>query len=427
MLGWEFPPLFSGGLGIATLGIVQALREKATIKLIVPSHTGSMSMPNVSIIGLNRVTAAELHQEQIHFQHELRNTELYSIPLTVSPYHHINKEITRNSLDQFDEDLTRDNTFETVHSLFSDNEVYGWNVMRKMHHYTQLAEKIAEDGDFDVIHAHDWITFTAGINIKTRTGKPLVLHVHSLETDRAGEHTRNEIYDLEKKAMRIADRVVSVSQFTKNQIQQHYGIDPEKITVIHNGIALGNTTRKAHQLRDKLVVFLGRLTHQKGPEFLLETAEKVTRVYPRVKFIVAGTGDQLAHILETSAYKKLGSKFIFTGFLSKAKVDELLSMADVYFMPSVSEPFGITALEAIHHHVPSVLSVQSGAAEVINASLKAEFWDTDKYANYIYALLKYNTLHRELSDRARIELESLTWAHTAEKILNVYQGVTSIK
>ena len=223
----------------------------------------------------------------------------------------------------------------------------------------------------------------------------------------------------------MADRVLSVSQFTKNQIQHHYDIDPAKIRVVHNGIALGNVARKAHKLRDKLVVFLGRLTHQKGPEFLLETAEKVTRVYPRVKFIVAGTGDQLAHILETSAYKKLGSKFIFTGFLSKARVDELLSMADVYFMPSVSEPFGITALEAIHHNVPSVLSMQSGAAEVIKASLKAEFWDTDKYANYIYALLKYNALHQELSDHARIELESLTWAHTAEKILNVYQEVTS--
>ena len=144
-----------------------------------------------------------------------------------------------------------------------------------------------------------------------------------------------------------------MSQFTKDQIVKHYDIDPSKIDVIHNGIDPGEMPRKPHELRDKLVVFLGRLTHQKGPEFLLETAEKVSKVYPRVKFVVAGTGDQFAHILETSAYRKLGSKFIFAGFLSKAKVDELLSMADVYFMPSVSEPFGITALEAAQHHVPT--------------------------------------------------------------------------
>lgn len=425
MLGWEFPPLFSGGLGIATLGIVEALREKVSIKLIVPAFTGSLNMDNVNIIGLNAVTSDELNEEHKRLQNEALSTELYKIPLTLSPYRHINEEISKNSLDRFDIAVTEESSLHTVYSLFSDNEVYGPNVLRKMHHYTQLAAQLANDGDFDVIHAHDWITFSAGMRIKEITGKPLVLHIHSLETDRAGDNTRNEIYNLEKKAMLTAEHIISVSQFTKNQIAQHYGIDPKKITVVHNGIAQGTTTRKPHQLRDKLVVFLGRLTHQKGPEFLLETAEKVCRVYPRVKFVVAGTGDQLAHILETSAYKKLGSKFIFTGFLSKAKVDELLSMADVYFMPSVSEPFGITALEAIHHHVPSVLSSQSGAAEVIQASLKAEFWDTDKYANYIYALLKYNTLHQELSGQARLELESLTWSHAGEKIWNVYKEVTS--
>ncbi len=167
--------------------------------------------------------------------------------------------------------------------------------------------------------------------------------------------------------------------------------------------------------------FSDGLPIRKGPEFLLETAEKVSKVYPRVKFVVAGTGDQFAHILETSAYRKLGSKFIFAGFLSKAKVDELLSMADVYFMPSVSEPFGITALEAAQHLVPTVLSSQSGAAEVMKASLKADFWDTDKYANYIYALLKYGTLKQQLSESARAELDGLTWEHTAQKIFHVYE------
>ena len=421
MLGWEFPPLFSGGLGVATYGMVKALRNNVDIKLIIPSYSISGSLPNVNIIGLNSIAAKELDMEQLRFNFEDLSSEVHRIPLSVSPYQYINEEIEKNRLREETANFTSERSLEMIHTIFSDSNVYGFNVMHKVYLYTQLSEQIARNIEFDIIHAHDWITFAAGLRIKSSTGKPLVVHVHSLETDRAGEGIRNSIYHLEKEALGAADSVFSVSQFTKEQIVRHYGIDPSKIHVVHNGIDPGDMPRKSNTLRDKFVVFLGRLTHQKGPEFLLETAEKVTKVYPRVKFVVAGTGDQFAHILETSAYKKLGSKFIFAGFLSKAKVDELLSMADVYFMPSVSEPFGITALEAAQHHVPTVLSSQSGAAEVMKSSLKADFWDTDKYANYIYALLKYGPLNQQLSDSAKAELDGLTWDHTATKICNVYQ------
>jgi glycosyltransferase involved in cell wall biosynthesis len=307
--------------------------------------------------------------------------------------------------------------------MFSGTDVYGFDIKHKIQVYAELVNELTSDGKFDVIHAHDWITFTAGIQVKRSSQKPLVLHIHSLETDRAGENTRNEIYWLEKEAMMLADRIISVSHFTKAQITKHYDIDASKIHVIHNGIDPCPKVRIPHVLRDKLVVFLGRITHQKGPEFLVETAEKVTRVYDRVKFVVAGTGDQFAHLLESSAYRKLGRKFIFAGFLTKEKVEELFSMADVYFMPSISEPFGITALEAVQHGVPTVLSTNSGVAEVMKSSLKADFWDTDKYANYIYALLKYNTLNKHLTDTANKELNGLTWDHAAEKLLKVYQHV----
>jgi glycosyltransferase involved in cell wall biosynthesis len=421
MLGWEFPPLFSGGLGVATYGMVKALRNNADIKLIIPSYSTSSSLANVNIIGLNSIASKELDLEQLRVSFEDLSTEVHRVPLSVSPYQYINEEIEKSRLREETASFTSEKTLEMIHTIFSDSNVYGFNVMHKVYLYTELSEQIARNIDFDIIHAHDWITFGAGVRIKNSTGKPLVVHVHSLETDRAGEGIRNSIYHLEKEALGTADGILSVSQFTKDQIVKHYGVDPSKIHVVHNGIDPGDMPRKSHELRDKYVVFLGRLTHQKGPEFLLETAEKVTKVYPRVKFVVAGTGDQFAHILETSAYKKLGSKFIFAGFLTKAKVDELLSMADVYFMPSVSEPFGITALEAAQHHVPTVLSSQSGAAEVMKSSLKADFWDTDKYANYIYALLKYGPLNQQLSESAKAELEELTWDHTAKKIFNVYQ------
>jgi glycogen(starch) synthase len=420
MLGWEFPPFYSGGLGVATYGMVKALSPKVEVKLIIPSARNNF-LSNVSIIGLNTLSTGELNLEKIHSSYIHYTAEIHTLPLTVSPYHHINKEILKNKLDATDEVSEQEKKLDTIHKLFSGNDVYGFNIKHKIHVYTQLVTEIASDGKFDIIHAHDWLTFPAGVQLKKKTSKPLILHVHSLETDRAGEATRNEIYWLEKEAMALADRIFSVSQFTKDQIIKHYEIPGEKIYVVHNGIDPSPKAKTPHKLRDKLVVFLGRITHQKGPDFLVETAEKVSRVYKRVKFVVAGTGDQFAHILESSAYKKLGSKFIFAGFLTTEKVEELMNMADVYFMPSVSEPFGLTALEAAQHHVPAVLSAQSGAAEVMKSSLKADFWDTDKYANYIYALLKYSALNKELSDTAHAALKSLTWDHAAAKILKVYQ------
>lgn len=422
MLGWEFPPLFSGGLGVATYGIVKALSPVANIRLIIPSRGSSPDLSHVNIIGLNSLSEDEINLEHLKFNYE-SFSQVHQVPLVVSPYHHTNQAIEKNKLDVPEHTLDEAHAFERIRAIFSGREVYGYNIMQKVYLFTQLADQIASDGNFDIIHAHDWLTFPAGVQISKRTGKPLVLHVHALETDRAGESTRNEIYDLEKNAMQYASKIFSVSHFTKDEIVKHYGIEPHKVSVIHNGIEPAKHEHKSHKLNDKLVVFLGRITHQKGPEFLIETAEKVLRVYPRVKFVVAGMGDQFAHALESSAYKKLGNKFLFTGFLTKEKVNELLSMADVYFMPSVSEPFGLTALEAAQHQVPSVLSLQSGAAEVIKSSLKADFWDTDKYANYIYALLKYTVLAKELTKNAANELNELTWQHTAHKILAAYENV----
>lgn len=423
MLGWEFPPLFSGGLGVATYGIVKSLSPKTQIKLIIPAVGTSSILSDINIIELNHITSDIINLERLQFSLSSTHAEVITLPIGVSPYHHINAEMEREGFDAHDVLKQSRTSLDIVNDIFSNPELYGSNIMHKIYLFTKLAEEIASDGNFDVIHAHDWVTFSAGLAIKKRTGRPLVLHVHSLETDRAEHATRNEIYRLEKDAMIEADKVIAVSHYTRGQIIQHYQIDPSKISVVHNGIEPAKTARKPHLLRDKLVVFLGRITNQKGPQFLLETAEKVSRVYPRIKFIVAGTGDQFAHLLEDSAYRKIGSKFIFTGFLPKEKVNELFSMSDVYFMPSVSEPFGLSALEATQYNVPSVISNQSGASEVLKASLKADFWDTDKFANYIYALLNYNVLAKELSERARNELNSLTWDNAAERIKEVYHEV----
>jgi glycogen synthase len=425
MLGWEFPPLFSGGLGIATYGLVKALSPRADIRLIIPQASASTDLNNVNIIGLNQLTAKTLDLEALAFNFSFPNTTVHQLPISISPYHYTNELIGKSQPEALDSLSSDRIAIEVINNIFSGKEIYGNDIMHRIYLFSKLAEEIAADGDFEVIHAHDWVTYSAGINIKNRTGKPLVIHVHALETDRAGEHARNEIYWLERSGMEAADKIIAVSYYTKQQIIEHYQIDERKIEVVHNGIDPATIVRTQHKLKDKLVVFLGRLTHQKGPKYIVETAEKILRVYPRVKFVVAGTGDQFAHLLETSAHKKMGRHFIFTGFLSKAKVNELLALADVYFMPSVSEPFGLTALEAAQHSVPSVISAQSGASEVMKASLKADHWDTDKHANYIHALLRYPALHKRISEDANREIEEVTWDHAADKVLTIYNQLRS--
>lgn len=425
MLGWEFPPLFSGGLGVATYGLVKALRASTSITLIVPRSDPSGTLGKVQIIGVSNALKEELNREGTQHSLAALAREVEQIPLSISPYGFLNQILETEETSMLLEDYTSaEPLYLKLSKYFEGPEAYGSDIHRKVHLFSHLADHLSRRHDFSVIHAHDWVTYPAGMRIQQRTGKPLVLHVHALETDRAGNEVRNAIFDLEKNALKAADAIIAVSQYTKEQLRRYYDIAPNRITVVHNGVDAEAVRRQPHRLRDKLVVFLGRITRQKGPEFLLETADKLVRVYPRVKFVVAGTGDEFAHLLESTAYRKLGRKFIFTGFLEKQKVNDLLSMADVYFMPSVSEPFGLTALEAALHGVPGVISRQSGALEVLPA-LSADFWDTDKYANYIYALLTYPTLHRELAARANARAKDLTWDSAAAKISRIYYNLTA--
>lgn len=427
MLGWEFPPLFSGGLGVATYGLVKALRSSASIRLIVPRSDPASALENVRVIGVNNALKERLtHEGKAHDLATLVN-DVGQIPLTISPYGfpagtpHAEEE----ALQEFLQRLPAGETPPAqLGRYFEGPDAYGRDIHRKVYLFSYLADYLSRRDDFKVIHAHDWVTYPAGMKIHQRTGRPLVLHVHALETDRAGHEVRNDIFQLERTALKSADAIIAVSEYTRQQLGRHYDIMPERVTVVHNGVDPVDVPRRQHRFRDKLVVFLGRVTRQKGPEFLLETAAKVVRVYPRVKFVVAGTGDEFTHLLDSTAYQKLGRKFVFTGFLDKQRVNELLSMSDVYFMPSVSEPFGLTALEAAQHGVPGVLSRQSGALEVLPA-LSADFWDTDKYANCIYALLSYPALHGELAASAKGCVKTLTWDQAAVKIAKVYHSLTA--
>lgn len=444
MLGWEFPPFLTGGLGQACYGIAKALSSLVDLTLIIPRSEPSYILDNVNIIGLNQLTEEDIKVERL--QYSLQEiTEVIFVATDLSPYP-IPVMKTVKHLEEIASEIENTIDAREVRDLYTSGNNYGTNIMEKVNTFADVVINIAEKLDFDVVYAHDWLTFQAGIQLKRLTGKPLVIHVHSLETDRIGIGARspqNKVYHIEYDGMSMADLIIPVSYFTKAQILEHYPfIEESKIFPIHNAIdplpedkttpaqmlkeepeKLGNYgyTKKKPSENQKMVLFLGRITYQKGPEFLLETAEKLLKKDKEVVFVIAGAGDQQKWLMDEVAKRKLGENFIFTGFLTKTRVHELLERVDVYFMPSVSEPFGLSALEAAQHEIPAVLSKQSGVSEILNHVLKADCWDANKFANYLYALLHYNGIRELLAEASKKEVERLTWENTALQILALFE------
>lgn len=418
MLGWEFPPIMAGGLGTACYGLSKALSEYVDLTLILPTTekpwqmNGKVEMLGLNYYGLDRhlpAPEAEASFTKITKVHYVEAGDLNPYPFGIA-YDEI----------QYNPDLGP----EYVRQLYSSKEPYGSNIMEKVRVFGEVVAQLALTMDFDLIHAHDWITYPAAVKIKEATGKPLVLHIHSLETDRVGPTAKtwwNTVYEIEKAGMQAADRLIPVSHYTKDCAVEHYGIDPHKFHPVYNAIDPAPVYRIPREIDEKIVLFLGRITYQKGPEFMAETAFKLLQKYEKVKFFVAGTGDQLNKLKELCHFFGIYDKFIFAGFLNKARVHQILAQADVYFMPSVSEPFGLSALEAAQFGIPCVLSEQSGVAEVMDHALKADYWDTDSFANYIYALLNYEGLRREMTENTNEELDDMSWDDSAQDVVAVYE------
>ena len=418
MLGWEFPPLINGGLGVACHGIAKALSKSADISLILPKGDPHFMMQNVETIGLNNFDIENLTlHSTIKDYHFLSNIEFVNenlIPYQAEEIDLIEKKFATKDPKVFKERLKNDL------EIFKTTDLYDSGIGERVYNFAKIASLLAVQKEFDIIHAHDWMTFVAGMEIKAMTGKPLVLHIHSLEVDRNGPDSKNWIYHIEKTAMEYADALIPVSYYTAGAIQTFYGIGNDKVFPVHNGIDQVQAFRSESSLPEKIVLFLGRITGQKGPEYFFETASKVLEFMPNVRFVMAGTGNMMKGIIETSAYKHLGNKFHFTGFLNHERVRYLLSIADVYVMPSVSEPFGLSALEAAQFGVPCVISKQSGVAEVLPSALKADFWDVEKMSSNIISILKYKGLRDQLVKDAYHDLSKISWENTAEGILNVY-------
>ena len=306
---------------------------------------------------------------------------------------------------------------------------YGANLMEEVARYAMVAAQVAKDleGQFDVIHAHDWLTYFAGIAAKRVSGKPLVVHMHATEFDRSGENINRRVYAIEKAGMQAADRVIAVSELTRRIVIGKYGILADKVVTVHNAVRFGESEEAAPEraVKDKVVTFLGRITYQKGPDYFVEAAAKVLQRVSDVRFVMAGSGDLMNHVVRRVAQLGIADRFHFTGFLKGGEVQRMFRLSDVYVMPSVSEPFGISPLEAMRSGVPVIISRQSGVAEVLDYAIKVNYWDVDALADAIYGLLTYPALGRMFASKGLEEVTGLKWTNAAAKIKTVYETVVA--
>ncbi|MEM4268341.1 MAG: glycosyltransferase family 4 protein [Candidatus Woesearchaeota archaeon] len=407
MFGWEFPPFSSGGLGTACQGLTKGLAEQgAYITFVIPKANPSINSADVSINpNINLVSADNFLPSKV----KIKVVNSLLMPYITSQGYNERMLLVAKS--------RHDKSFTT--------ELYGWNLFEEVYRYAEKAKWIALSDDFDIIHSHDWMTYPAAIKAKQITNKPLIVHVHATEFDRTGDHPNEIVYKIERMGMHEADKVIAVSNYTKWKIVENYGIPPEKIEVVHNAVNFPDYWCFGNERMDdcKTVLFLGRITLQKGPEYFLYAAKRVLEKEPNVRFIMAGSGDMEPWIIEKAAELGISHRVLFTGFLRGADVDRAYRMADLYVMPSVSEPFGITPLEAMRNGTPVIISKTSGVSEVVSHCLKVDFWDIDQLSNKILSVIKYNSLHSELCSNGQEEIKKFNWKEPARKCINIYNQV----
>ncbi|MEK7601811.1 MAG: glycosyltransferase family 4 protein [Patescibacteria group bacterium] len=396
MFGWEFPPFHSGGLGVACLGLTRALTQRGFEVLFVMPKKLDVKTPWAKMLFA-----------------DIDNLEGIAVNSPLKAY------ATSSG-------YGRQRPEEGMYA----NDIFG-----EVARYALSGARIAKQEQFDVIYAHDWLSFGAGVEAKRATGKPLIVHVHATEFDRCGLSAcgaqadgatgiNEHVYAVERLGMEEADIVVAVSEFTKQTIVRHYGIPEEKVHVVYNGIdestaPSGGSVRRLRSLKEdgrKIVLFLGRITLQKGPDYFLRAAQKVVARNPLVTFVVSGSGDMEESIMRLSADLGLSENVLFTGFLSGADRHEMYTAADLFVMPSVSEPFGIAPLESMKLGTPVIISRQSGVSEVVRHALKVDFWDVEDMAGKILSVVGYPALRQSLAENARAEADKLTWADAALKV-----------
>ncbi|MDB5237779.1 MAG: 4-alpha-glucanotransferase [Candidatus Kaiserbacteria bacterium] len=397
MFGWEFPPHNSGGLGVACLGLTRSLKERGVEVLFVMPKKMDIQTPY-----------ARMLYADIDGVHSI------AVNSVLSPY--------LNTV-----------SYEKIRGRNGSTSIYGPDLFGEVDRYRAVAGALARSEQFDVIYAHDWLSFGAGIEAKRATGKPLIVHVHATEFDRSGGAIgiNPHVFNIEKQGMEAADVVVAVSEFTKQIILRSYGIPAEKVRVVHNGIdettaPSGNGVRRMRALKDagnKIVLFLGRITLQKGPDYFIRAAKRVLEKNSKVFFVISGSGDMEGNMMRLAVQLGISDKVLFSGFLTGNDRHEMYTAADLFVMPSVSEPFGITPLESMRLGTPVLISKQSGVSEVVKHALKVDFWDIDDMAAKMLAVVGLPALGKTLSENGREEAERITWAQAAIKVDSIVSSL----
>ena len=422
MFGWEFPPHISGGLGTASFGLTKGLNYIGGLEImfVVPKTFGDEDQSNLRLIDAGEVVVSD---QVVDYKGFFKNISFIEVNSQLIPY---------TSPEEYERlvNLSRTKQKTLVNTLFSGklsfSGGYGSNLFQEIANYSAVASIIGVNYDFDVIHAHDWLTYPAGIAAKFVSGKPLIIHVHATDFDRSGGSVNPGVYEIEKRGMEVADKIITVSNLTRNIVIEKYGINPDKVITVYNAVEpLLNRERIKFEsgIQDKIVTFLGRVTLQKGPEYFIEAAYQVLRKMDKVRFVMAGSGDMLNRMIARVAALRIGDKFHFTGFLRGDDVYSMFDLSDVYVMPSISEPFGISPLEALQSNVPVIISRQSGVSEILRHAIKVDFWDIHAMADAIFGILNYEGLPKMFTKYAKTEVENLKWENTAQKVKEIYQSV----
>ena len=428
MFGWEFPPHIAGGLGTACYGMTRGLaRNDVEVIFVMPRASGDEDERFVKVINASDIEArystgstvegADDIMRKISFVHIDSNMVPYISPEEWDTYREEYERTGRKIWEREGDSWTQRYTFSGK---------YGANLMEEVARYAVVAAEVARqlEGQFDVIHAHDWLTYFAGIAAKRVSGKPLVVHMHATSFDRSSsDNIDTRVYEIERAGMAAADRVIAVSNLTRNIVIEKYNIPAERVVTVHNAVRFAEKENEVPErgVDDKIITFLGRITFQKGPDYFVEAAAKVLKRVPNVRFVMAGSGDMMNHVIRRVARLGIADRFHFTGFLKGDDVHKMFQLSDVYIMPSVSEPFGISPLEAMRANVPSIISKQSGVAEVLDYAVKVDYWDVDAMADAIYGFVKYPALSKMFAEKGLEEVTGLKWNNAAAKIKTIYQ------
>jgi glycosyltransferase involved in cell wall biosynthesis len=426
MFGWEFPPHISGGLGTASYGLTKGMATLDDLEVIfvVPKAWGDEDQAIVRLVGANQVPVAF---RNVYYKGFCRPLETIEVSSKIVPYTDPEDfwKVTRSEISGHKMFVHTNNMGRVDFSGRYDS-----NLMDEIYKYSVVAAVIAEGNEFDIIHAHDWLAYPAGIAAMEVSGKPLVIHVHATDFDRSGGNVNPDVYRIEKSGMDAASKIITVSNLTRDIVIHKYNISPDKVETVYNAVEpvmMYEDFTKGKGFDDKVVTFLGRITLQKGPEYFIEAAYKVLQVMDNVRFVMAGSGDMMERMIRRAAALKITDRFHFTGFLKGTDVFTMLNMSDVYIMPSVSEPFGISPLEAMQSNVPVIISKQSGVAEILTHAVKTDFWDIDAMADAIYGILNYPALSNMFIKKGKEEVIRLKWDNSARHVRDIYSRVIENK